>query len=205
MIRHCPCVGSTGSLMYGLVNRAFEELIIHKYGAHKWSEVREKAKVEIDAFISNEPYPDEVTYKLIDVAHETLGVGSDDLIREFGVWFVVRTAKENYGLLLGAAGATLKEFLINLPHFHARVQLIYPKLQPPEFECTDIGETSLKLHYFTQRLGLVDFVVGLLSGLGELYGTPVTAVLLEEKAKGADHDVFAVSWTPAPGRKHHDE
>ena len=36
--------------MYGLVNRALEDLITHKYGEEKWLEVRDKAKVEIDAF-----------------------------------------------------------------------------------------------------------------------------------------------------------
>jgi hypothetical protein len=191
--------------MYGLVNRALEDLIIHKYGEEKWAEVREKANVEIDAFISNEPYPDEVTYDLLGAAHETLGVCVQDLIREFGAWFVTKTAKENYGALLRAAGANLKDFLTNLPQFHARIQLIYPKLQPPEFKCTDIGEDSLRLHYFTHRPGLVDFVVGLLHGLGELYGTPVSVTLLEAKAKGAEHDVFEVSWASAAERVVHDE
>ncbi len=191
--------------MYGLVNRALEDLIIHKYGEEKWAEVKEKAKVEIDAFIANEPYSDEVTYKLIGAAHETLGVCVPDLMRAFGARFVTKTARDNYGPLLRAAGANLKEFLINLPQFHARIQLIYPKLRPPEFKCTDIGEESLKLHYFTHRPGLDDFVVGLLNGLGELYGTPVTVALLEAKAKGADHDVFEVSWGAALEHGDHDE
>ncbi len=191
--------------MYGLVNRALEELIIHKYGEEKWAGVKEKAKVEIDAFISNEPYSDEATYNLVHAAHETLGVSVHELIREFGASFMTKTAQENYGALLRAAGANLKEFLINLPQFHARVQLIYPKLQPPEFKCTDVGENSLKLHYFTHRPGLVDFVVGLLTGLGELYSTPVTVTLLEAKENGADHDVFEVSWAAAPEGRGHDE
>ena len=96
-----------------------------------------------------------------------------------------------------SGGQSLKEFLINLPNFHTRVQMIYPKLQPPRFECTDIGEDSLTLHYFTHRPGLADFVVGLVQGLGKLYHTPATATLLASKAAGDDHDVFDVRWTAA--------
>ncbi|ARN82070.1 heme NO-binding domain-containing protein [Methylocystis bryophila] len=180
--------------MYGLVNRALEELIIEKYGEEKWAETRKKARVEVEAFISNEPYPDDVTYHLVGAAHDILGFRVSDLMHEFGVRWMTKTAQENFGALLRAAGASLKEFLLNLPQFHAKVQLIYPKLRPPEFKCSDVGEDSLRLHYFSYRPGLVDFVAGLLDGLGEVYGALVTVTLLEAKAKGADHDVFEVKW-----------
>lgn len=189
--------------MYGLVNRALEELIIHKYGQEKWVEIRDKAKVEIDAFISNEAYDDAITYDLVRAAHETLGVCVSELMLEFGNSWVMKTARENYGAMLYATGTTLKEFLINLPQLHTRVQLIYPQLRPPEFECTDIEDDSLKLHYRTHREGLSDFVVGLLRGLGQHFDTPVTVTLLEGKAKGADHDVFEVSWSSPAARRLH--
>ena len=99
--------------------------------------------------------------------------------------------------MMKAGGASLKEFLVNLPNFHTRVQMIYPKLQPPRFECSDVGENSLHLHYFTHRQGLTDFVIGLVQGLGKLYSTPATAKTIATKADGADHDVFEVSWTNA--------
>jgi hypothetical protein len=189
--------------MYGLVNRALEDLIVQRYGEERWLEVRDKAKVEIDAFISNEPYEDEITYNLIGAAHETLGVCVSDLMLEFGHSWVMKTALENYGPMLRATGATLKEFLVNLPQLHTRVQLLYPKLRPPEFECTDVEDGSLKLHYRTYREGLTNFVVGLLHGLGQLYETPVTVSVLEEKAKGADHDVFQVKWIPLTAQDAH--
>ncbi len=189
--------------MYGLVNRALEDLIVQQYGEERWLEVRDKAKVDIDAFISNEPYEDSITYNLVVAAHETLGVCVSDLMLQFGHSWVMKTARENYGAMLYATGSTLKEFLVNLPQLHTRVQLIYPKLRPPEFECTDIEDESLKLHYRTHRAGLSDFVVGLLKGLGEHFDTPVAVTLLEEKAKGADHDVFEVRWGSAAARNPH--
>jgi hypothetical protein len=74
--------------------------------------------------------------------------------------------------------------------------LFYPKLQPPEFSCTDVGATSLRLHYYSHRPGLTDFVVGLVQGLGKLFNTPVKWTLVQSKADGADHDIFEIHWSP---------
>ncbi len=183
--------------MYGVVNKAIEDFVLGGYGDAAWNVVKAKAGVDIDVFISNESYPDDVTYNLIAAAAEVVGAPMRDLLIAFGEHWVLKTGADYYGGLL-LAGGSLKEFLLDLPDFHARVQLFYPKLQPPEFACTDIEEHALRLHYFTHRAGLSDFVVGLLQGLGKLYETPTAVTLVESKAAGADHDVFLVSWaTPA--------
>jgi hypothetical protein len=92
-----------------------------------------------------------------------------------------------------ARGNNLKKFLINLPVFHHRVMLIYPKLTPPEFKVTDIHEQSIHVHYFSKRYGLKEFVRGLLQGLGEMYSTEVAIELLESRDEGSDHEIFKVS------------
>jgi hypothetical protein len=93
-----------------------------------------------------------------------------------------------------AGGNSLKEFLLNLPAFHNRIMLIYPKLTPPEFRITDAQESSVLVHYFSQRLGLQDFVRGLLQGLGKMYQTPVEIELTASREAGHDHEIFKVSW-----------
>jgi hypothetical protein len=183
--------------MYGLVNKAIEELVVTHFGEDKWELIKKKAGVEVDVFVSNEAYPDDMTYDLVSAASAVLGASASDILVAFGEHWVLKTASDSYGSMMRAGGASLKEFLINLPNFHTRVQMIYPKLQPPRFECSDIGESSMHLHYFTHRSGLTDFVVGLVQGLGKLYSTPATAKVIATKAEGADHDVFEVSWTAA--------
>ena len=181
-------------IMYGLVNKAVEELVVTHFGEKKWEEVKSKAGVDVDVFVSNDSYPDEVTYKLVGAATEVLGLPAEEILISFGEHWVLKTASDNYGPMLKSGGKTLKEFLVNLPNFHTRVAMIYPNLQPPTFRCSEITDTSLQLHYFTHRPGLTSFVVGLVQGLGKLYGTPAVATVVESKAAGADHDVFAVSW-----------
>ena len=183
--------------MYGLVNKAVEELVVSNFGADKWEAVKAKAGVDVDAFISTEGYPDEITYKLVGAAVEVLGMPAEQVLIAFGEHWVLKTAAENYGSMLKSGGKTLREFLVNLPNFHTRVAMIYPNLQPPRFVCSDVTDTSLKLHYHTHRPGLTLFVVGLVQGLGKLYETPVTCAIAERKEEGADHDVFDVTWTDA--------
>jgi hypothetical protein len=180
--------------MYGIVNKAIEDLVKENFGEEKWDAVKERSGVDIDFFLSNEPYDDDITYKLAGAVSEEMQMPVSDVLQAFGEWWVLRTGKEKYGGLMEAGGSGLKEFLINLPVFHNRVMLIYPKLTPPEFKVSNAEENSIHVHYFSKRVGLQDFVRGLLSGLGKMYNTPTQIELLQSRDDGSDHEIFKVSW-----------
>ncbi len=180
--------------MYGLVNKAVEDLVASNFGEDQWELVKSKAGVDVDVFISNEAYPDELTYRLVGAASEVLGLPAEEILVAFGEHWVLETASKSYGPMMKSGGSSLKEFLVNLPNFHTRVAMIYPNLAPPRFQCTDVTEDGLLLHYHSHRSGLTAFVTGLLQGLGKLYQTPCSSTLLARKDQGADHDIFAVTW-----------
>jgi hypothetical protein len=184
--------------MYGMVNKAVEEMVCLHHGEATWEKIKAAAGVDIDVFMSNESYDDDITYRLVGAASEVLALPAEQILIGFGEHWVLHTAQEGYGGLMKAAGKTLPEFLQNLPNFHARVAMIFPKLQPPHFRCTEITDHSLRLHYHSHRPGLAPFVVGLMQGLGRMFQTPVTVRRIEAKEEGADHDVFTVTWEPAP-------
>lgn len=184
--------------MYGMVNQAVEEMVCMHHGAAVWERIKAQAGVDVDVFMSNESYPDDITYRLVGAASEVLAVPAETILAGFGEHWVLHTAQVGYGGLMKAAGKTLPEFLRNLPNFHSRVAMIFPNLQPPRFHCTDITEHSLRLHYISHRPGLAPFVVGLMHGLGKMFQTPTTVTQTEFKSQGADHDVFDVKWTPNP-------
>ena len=181
--------------MYGMVNRAIEEMVCLNHGGAAWERIKDRAGVDVDVFISNESYADDITYRLVAAASAELGLPAEQVLEAFGEHWVLHTAREGYGGLLEAAGKSLPEFLASLPNFHSRIAMIFPQLQPPRFRCTDVTESSLTLHYYTNRTGLVPFVVGLLHGLGRRFDTPVTVRIVESRDQGADHDVFAVAWS----------
>ena len=180
--------------MYGIVNKAIEDLVTTNFGADKWEAVKELSGVDVDFFISNEPYDDDITFKLATAASEVLHMPVGDVLMAFGEWWVIKTGKEKYGGLMEAGGTNLREFLVNLPMFHNRVMLIYPKLTPPEFRTSDSTENSICIHYHSKRQGLQEFVRGLLSGLGKMYQTPVQIELLQSRDAGSDHEIYKVSW-----------
>lgn len=180
--------------MYGIVNKALEALVREHYGEEGWRDVKKSSGIDIDYFLSNEPYPDEITYRLIASISNHSGKTSDEILTIFGEWWVLRTAKENYGGLMAAGGSTLKEFLINLPVFHNRVMLIYPRLSPPEFKVSDLCDDSIHVHYLSARPGLEFFVVGLLQGLAKMYKTEAVVNIVESKATGHSHSVFKIRW-----------
>jgi hypothetical protein len=186
--------------MYGLVNKAIEDLVISNFGEEKWELIRSKAGVEVDVFISNQGYPDELTYDLVSAASEILGLPAEQILIAFGEHWVTQTAAKSYGPMMKSGGASLKDFLVNLPNFHTRVAMIYPNLEPPRFQCTDVTDNGLSLHYHSHRPGLTAFVSGLIQGLGKLYATPCCSTVVERKSQGADHDVFAVTWEAAAAR-----
>jgi hypothetical protein len=180
--------------MYGIVNKAIEDLVISNFGEEKWEAVKTRSGVDIDFFISNEPYDDDITYKLAGAVSEEMNIPVSAVLQTFGEWWILKTGKEKYGGLMDAGGNSLREFLINLPAFHYRVMLIYPKLTPPEFKVSNIEEQSIYVHYFSKREGLEEFVRGLLTGLGKMYNTPMEVEIIQSRNKGSDHEVFKVSW-----------
>jgi len=180
--------------MYGIVNRAIEDLVIDNFGEEKWETILTKSEIDVDFFISNEPYDDEITYKLAAAASEVLGISVGEVLFAFGEWWILKTGKEKYGGLMSAGGRNLREFMLNLPAFHNRIMLIYPKLTPPEFQVSNIGENNIDVHYYSKREGLQEFVRGLLSGLGKMYDTPVDIELIQSRDDGSDHEIFRLKW-----------
>lgn len=182
--------------MYGMVNQALEEMVVSRWGEGTWARVKESAGIDEEVFIGTKGYPDEVTYRLVGAASEILSVPAAEILRSFGVHWVLQTASKGYRELMDAGGTTLGEFLQNLPSFHSRISLVFPHLSPPTFFCTDVAPTSLRLHYVSTRAGLAPFVVGLLEGLGERFHTAVSIRHVEERSE-ARHDEFLVSWEAA--------
>ena len=170
------------------------------HGEAVWNRVRERAGVQVEVFVSTDPYPDDVTYRLVAAASEELAMPPDEILKGFGEYWVLHTAVEAYGPMLRMAGRTLRDFLLYLPRFHVHVQTVFPELRPPDFVCENVGEHSLDLHYYSPRpAGLEPFVEGLILGLGKLFETPVQVRLVGKRDADSDHSVFHVAWEPKAG------
>jgi hypothetical protein len=185
--------------MYGMVNRALEEMISERYGQQSWDAIRRLAGVEEDFFFVRTAYPDSITYDLVGAASKHLKVSVPEILEAFGSHWVLQTAMRGYGELLASGGSDLRRFLLNLPNFHSRVGLIFPDLRPPTFRCSDVADDSLCLHYYSQRPGLAHMVIGLLHGLGVMFHTQVEVTHTRATDDSGGHDAFLVRWWQAQG------
>lgn len=178
-------------------HRAVHELIEGRFGADAWHAIKADAGVDVETFSSLQPYPDDVTYRLVEAASRRLGLTQEALLEGFGEYWVRYTGQHGYGDVLKMSGRTLPAFLQNLDILHARVGRSFRELTPPSFECTDVQEHALLLHYRSHRDGLTPFVIGLIKGLGAMFNTAVHVSVVQQKSAGADHDVFKVEYGPS--------
>jgi hypothetical protein len=179
--------------MYGLVNQAIESLVKERFGQHKWQAIRQQAEVEGPVFVAMQSYPDSLTYRLVEVASDVLGLPPETVLEAFGEYWVLYTAEQGYGDMLAMAGDSLPVFLQNLDLLHNIVGNAMPNLSPPMFSCSEVSAQSLVLHYHSKRAGLAPMVIGLLKGLGKRFGLECQIEQLTHKTVGG-HDSFLVKW-----------
>ena len=92
------------------------------------------------------------------------------------------------------AARPCRKNLQNLDNLHTRVGIIMSP-DAPSFTCTEITASGLHLHYYSHRRGLADMVVGLIQGLGKMFGNETEITHIEDREAGADHDVFRIAWS----------
>jgi hypothetical protein len=160
-----------------------------------WNEIRARAGVADEVFMRMDPYPDEITYRLVGAASEVLDTPADTLLREFGRYWTRYTMVEGYGALLSDLGGTLHEALVALDAMHARVALLYPALKPPTFKVSSDDPAQIRLEYRSRRPGLAPMVIGLVEGMGERYGVRVAVTHLQARDDQHDHDLFDIRIT----------
>jgi hypothetical protein len=175
--------------MYGLVNKAIEDLVTRNHGHDAWVQIMTSAGVS-GPFVCMRQYPDDVTYRLVEAAGRVLGASSDDVLEAFGEFWTSYTAREGYGDMLGLMGDNLVDFLNDLDNHHARVGLSFPELRPPSFECQELEGGALRLRYTSTRPGLASLVVGLLRGLGKMFAEDLQIV--HERSLGVGSDEFVI-------------
>ena len=180
--------------MYGLVNKAIEDMVRRDHGDETWERVRAEAGVKTPAFLSTADYEDRVTYDLVAAASRLLEIDPGALLADFGKFWVLETAPKGYSDLLDAAGSDMRTFLLNLPDLHSRIMLILPNLKPPEFDIVEMGEHEAVLSYRSHRPGLQPFVVGLFHGLGQRFGHQVKVSTEKWGNEEGEPYHFLVSW-----------
>jgi hypothetical protein len=180
--------------MHGAVNQAVEDLIVSTYDERTWLKIKKASGFTEEMFLSNEPYPDQLTFDLVVATNQVTGLGVEDILLALGEHWVLETGVNKYGALLKSGGNGFEEFIMYLPKFHGRVMMLYPNIIPPEFEVEKLGKGKIMLQYHSKRDGLTMFVFGLLVGIGKMFDHPITIEIVNKKLKGSPNDSFLLNY-----------
>jgi hypothetical protein len=177
--------------MYGLVNEGIRELVISLSGPEIWESMCDEVGLEPGGFEPLCPYHDSLTYRLVEVASQKLSIPTDELLRQYGHYWVTYTAEQGYGEIMNLFGTDFRTCLVNLNRMHAHMGAMMPSLHPPRFTVEHASDSGMTLHYFSSRPGLAPMVEGILEGLAEKFGETIS---MQHTPKGErlDHDIFRI-------------
>ncbi len=162
--------------MYGLLLDSIQKFITENYGERCWETVRQKVGLKNRWFVTHEVYSDQVMRDLVAAVSVELGQEPAIIMRLFGEYFVQSVGQYGYARLLRVLGRDLRDFLNGLDDLHEYLRVSYPKMKPPSFYCEQETEHGMLLHYTTSRKGFIEYVIGQLIRVGQIYGKQLEVV-----------------------------
>ncbi|PNI63304.1 GUCY1B3 isoform 4 [Pan troglodytes] len=112
----------------------------------------------------------------------------------FGKMFFVFCQESGYDTILRVLGSNVREFLQNLDALHDHLATIYPGMRAPSFRCTDAEKgKGLILHYYSEREGLQDIVIGIIKTVAQqIHGTEIDMKVIQQRNEECDHTQFLI-------------
>jgi hypothetical protein len=154
--------------MKGVIVLQLKAMVIERFGKDKWEEALAKAgiyKEPIITVISN--VDDKIVVDVVNSLCEVLGISLPQLGDAFGdYWVNVYTPKVYASFYANAK--TAKDFLLKMDHVHVAMTKNLQDADPPRFEYEWEDNKTLIMKYISKR-GLIDFMVGLIKGVGNFY------------------------------------
>ena len=180
--------------MYGLINKAVQELVIQTHGEETWRKIRLRAGLEEEEIIGLKSYPDQLTYNLLEAGSAELGIQKDKLMEMCGEKWISHTATNGYENVLNLAGSNMIDFLHHLNTIHAKITYLMPDMKPPVFRVKNEFITSVELLYKSERDGFQPMVIGILRGLGRRFGLDVSVHNFGPDKDFPEFTHFKISW-----------
>ncbi len=177
--------------MYGMIHKAIRDMVKSNHGEETWAKILKESGADDADFLSLRSYDDSIAYSLVGACSSVLGAPAEDCLEEFGRYWVLVTASQDYGDLMRSYGKDSFGLLEKLNEMHERISSTFTGYKPPNFTVDRLDDSSCKLHYRSIRKGLTPFVIGLVHGLGEFYNENVT-INLESTAEenGGEYSVY---------------
>lgn len=154
--------------MKGVIVLAMKELVVEKFGKEKWKEALAKAGIQTEPLVLvNSNVDDELVLKVVKSLCEVLNLSLPQIGEAFGDYWVNVYSHRLYGIYYKIY-PTAREFLLKMDEVHQTSTKHLPDASPPRFEYEWKDNKTLIMKYKSKR-GLIDFMVGLIKGVGKFY------------------------------------
>ena len=104
--------------------------------------------------------------------------------------------ESGYEAIMRTMGPNLPTFITGLDHLHEHFNYRFPGMRPPSFRVSyESGSNHIfYVHYYTERVGLDYYVIGLLKAIGKRIFDQSVQVTLKQSRDATNHDssVFVV-------------
>ncbi len=180
--------------MKGVINKGIQELVESQFGSEAWSEIKIRAGCDEPFFATSEDYPDEMSLSLVQAASEVSGLAVEDVLVEFGKYWVPNTGAKSYPAFYKMAGTDARRFLLNMNRIHDQVTHNLANATPPRFTYEELDDGRLLMHYHTER-NLCPVLRGLILGVGIYFNEDLTVNETACTADGAPHCTMEVSFS----------
>uniref|UniRef100_A0A3P8V398 Guanylate cyclase soluble subunit beta-1 n=1 Tax=Cynoglossus semilaevis TaxID=244447 RepID=A0A3P8V398_CYNSE len=154
-------------------------------GPEVWEDIKREAQLDIEGqFLVRIIYEDAKTYDLVAAASKVLKINAGDILQMFGKMFFEFCQESGYDTILRVLGSNVREFL--------QVDIVH--IMAPSFRCTDAEKgNNLILHYYSEREGLQDIVIGIIKTVAQqIHGTEIEMKMIQPKSEECDHIKFLI-------------
>jgi len=163
--------------MKGVIPDCLGKLVRSRFGKDKWEDSLEAAGLPRDSsFLATEDIPDADVLKLVESVCKVSDITLQQAADAFGDFWVNDYALRIYKAYYRRAKSA-KELLLNMDDVHKSVTQNIPNAHPPRFAYNWENDKTLVMTYKSSR-GLIDFLVGLIKGVGNYYKEDLKVVKL---------------------------
>lgn len=165
--------------MKGSIVKCLQELVLSTAGKEAWKESLEKAGVNpATIFLPVADIDDATAMKIFKSVCETMGLSLQEAADAFGDYWVNVYSQKIYPTFY-ESHKDAKTFLLAMDDLHVKVTNSIQNAKPPRFRYENDKDGSLIMHYQSHR-GMIDFLVGLIKGVGIYYKEAITVEKLDE-------------------------
>jgi len=166
--------------MKGVILRCLEKMVVGSAGNQIWRNILDESGLPRDyIFFASQDVDDGLSLKVVGAACNVLNISLQQAADAFGEYWVTQFAPAMYEPFFKGKSSA-REFLLKMDKVHETVTQNVPGARPPRFDYEWDDEDTLIMTYHSHR-GLIDFLVGLIKGVGKHFGEELRVTKLNDE------------------------